>query len=537
MAMLTRGLKWNSSFEERRAVCAECTTASSVTAKGFGHRIQNLDDWIEPEDIARVKEISEAVRNVDDVPEFEGVPIGKLCLYNIVVTLQKQSWDHLDEGFLSAYQQDLYSGMLTIIAGRRALAEMRPDAIIQSNGLYTIGNILGTVAEQMGIPTYFLINGNNRARFDHSFTFARGHFYRQIKLTHAIWDKVYSEKPCSEAQIKDVADHLLTLFLGKTQYTYSTKKESGKVTAYINWAAGRPIAVLSMSSWDELLAAQAIGFKIDAQGVNCFPNQIDWLSAVLEFFKARPDICLIIRPHPREFANSVRHDAANSEHGNRIRELLDNSSSENVRVNWASENISLYDLLDITAIVLNAWSSAGEEAGMMGIPSISAFPAFCNYPVNLDYFAASKDEYFTLIDKALNKGWSFERIRRFYRWRVLYSTGSEFDLPAATGPTPGDISLNFIERALSKRIKDYKLTKICRATRSKQQVLPEIAEMLEEKLPTLAHLPNRINQRWSLESETSMLKRELRRICEAIYPEGPEPGSLHERLAQACSNQ
>src|SRR5262249_10098202 len=68
---------------------------------------------------------------------------------------------------------------------------------------------------------------------------------------------------------------------------------------------------------------------------------------------------------------------------------------------------------------LNAWSSAGKEMAMLGIPVVIYGRNLPLYPVDINYLGETREQYFARIDDALREGWNFEIARRAYRWRVL----------------------------------------------------------------------------------------------------------------------
>ena len=52
----------------------------------------------------------------------------------------------------------------------------------------------------------------------------------------------------------------------------------------------------------------------------------------------------------------------------------------NVKVNWPTDTVSLYDLARITDVFANAWSSAGKEMAWLGLPVVLYSPELTLYP-------------------------------------------------------------------------------------------------------------------------------------------------------------
>lgn len=139
------------------------------------------------------------------------------------------------------------------------------------------------------------------------------------------------------------------------------------------------------------------------------------------------DLYIVLRVHPREFPNHRENKHSESSHFYiSLYERYKNSSS--IHINLPQDNISLYDLLEEADLVLNAFSSVGEEAGLLGIPVISAFQSYCNYPNNLEPAYANTAEYLNVIQSEIKAGWSARRALRFLKWRVFSTLRSEINL-------------------------------------------------------------------------------------------------------------
>ena len=71
------------------------------------------------------------------------------------------------------------------------------------------------------------------------------------------------------------------------------------------------LVVAMMSSYDEYIAARAID-EVPSESEFLFPSQLEWIRALIEWFKTRPALFLLIRVHPREFPN--KREATKSAH-------------------------------------------------------------------------------------------------------------------------------------------------------------------------------------------------------------------------------
>src|SRR5262249_38520391 len=157
---------------------------------------------------------------------------------------------------------------------------------------------------------------------------------------------------------------------------------------------------------------------------------LGWIRALIDWIRTKPDRFLLVRVHPREFPN--KRDRKKSEHAEALeRELA--TLPPNVRVNWPTDELSIYDVAEQADVFLNAWSSAGKEMTLLGLPVVIFCPEVLQYPAELNYVGTTRDSYFAAIETALRDGWSFEHTRAAFRWcvlelvRGLASIGDGFD--------------------------------------------------------------------------------------------------------------
>jgi hypothetical protein len=180
-----------------------------------------------------------------------------------------------------------------------------------------------------------------------------------------------------------------------------------------------------MASADERFAAS----MIDAMPPfvePMFPTQIDWINGLIEFVRKRDDIFLIIRAHPREFPN--KREGVLSKQVVELQKLFVNLPN-NICVNWPQDQISLHDLIKITDVGLNSTSTAGIELGMFGAPVVLYdSDQLFSYPAEINYVALNQEDYYQKIDIALKEGWSFENVRKTFRWLSYKFDHVEIDI-------------------------------------------------------------------------------------------------------------
>jgi hypothetical protein len=243
-----------------------------------------------------------------------------------------------------------------------------------------------------------------------------------------------------------------------------------------------------------------------------FERQVDWVQAVIEYVANRPDIFFIIRVHPREFRGNI------SQHATELKALFETLPA-NVRVNWPTDEISIFDLAEITDVILNAWSSAGKEMALLGLPAVLYSQELVLYPSQLNYLGdQSREHYFGEVERALAEGWRAERIVQAFRWYALEHHWSQFDLRQSY-PLPehtpigvyGRHKLSSIAHAAEARLDVYQ-----RADRLPQADL--LSDVVEQAADSLLPLVDPASFRSVTEAEElALIKTHMRRLLQTWH--------------------
>jgi hypothetical protein len=322
-------------------------------------------------------------------------------------------------------------------------------------------------------------------------------------------------------------------------YSPARSEESIDLHRRFGIAPEQRVLVATMSSYDELFAAQITKLFPDDFPL-LFPTQIDWIQALVNFVKRRPDLFLIIRIHPREFPN--KRESVKSEHAHALETALADLP-KNVNVNWPSDQISLYDLADITDVFLNSWSTAGKEMSMLGIPVVHYSSDLIFYPADLNYLGETKDLYFAQIEKALSEGWSAERIRKTYRWLAVEDAYSRIDISDSyrekeSGHRP--LLRRVIDRLRRKMWPDFKQVDDCRRRAPRMASAPVIERIIREKKESIMEVVDPQNlPKVSDDEEMRALRAQVGRIARAMYGtrgEGIRGSGLRRSLMEFSGN-
>jgi hypothetical protein len=200
---------------------------------------------------------------------------------------------------------------------------------------------------------------------------------------------------------------------------YSPKFSSGKTDVFSQLALSpdRAVLVAYTSSLDEYFSnihlMSSIGIDL-FQKEQPFPDQIEWIAAMIDYVEKSDHLQLVVRIHPRE-GKTARENIA-SEHRDMLAARFSGKYAH-VRIIWPEEPISSYDLAEIADVSLTSWTNITSETARLGIPTITAFRRVNPFPVDdMVGWAPTPTAYFELLEKTLRAPSSLAPVQYAYRW-------------------------------------------------------------------------------------------------------------------------
>ena len=532
-AMSAAGVPWSADARTKSGICDGCERNDRLLRTQFGLAGFSLGSKLTAEDRAEIaRRVSQTTpANLLELV-VDGVAVGRYALYELLLNRKKGRLDFSAEEWRE-YLDALRNALASLFACRRILDAESPDRLVVYNSLYSVNRVACVLAERRGIATYFLHAGGNLSHRLETLLIGRGDGVRFYEELLAYWPGV-RDKPCSAPALAEVTNHVLELLSGRSFLAYSAARtaDGGRARESLGIPAGARVLVATMSSPDERFAAATVGV-MSAAAPPIFATQLDWIRELGAWVSSRPDLFLLVRVHPREFPN--KRESVTSEHAQTLREALSHLP-DNAGVNWPSDNVSLYDLADFASVFLNAWSAAGKEMCLLGLPVVAYAPAALVYPPDLNYVAASRPDYFARIEQALADGWSADRIRAAYRWCALEYEYAAVHIHESFPWAQRRLSAklrNLLHRVLHRLGKPHWLWWIDCRRRKPVRAGKEICAMLEQKLATPLSLLEAARGLTSTEAETRALRAEVSRILRALYGDartGARSASLQAKL-------
>ena len=437
IAMSAAGLTAESSLQKRKQVCSACKKRRNLLSKEFGFSSYNLEQFIDSSDIKYATDQTQLVDSTNWMHlEVHGIPIGRYAAYEFLLHYKILGTD-IPENLFPYYQDQLRLSIITLLASQKILATSNPDVVLTYNRLYGVNHAFLAVAEQKNIPTYSLQGGSHITLHGQSMTLFRESQSLFQVLDSSTWE-TSKENPIGIIQAELVTSHLLGLLSASSAFAYSSSFEAvapAVLREKLNIRSGSQVLLIPMSSEDELNAAELADFLPDRESrPNLFEDQFSWIRYIFDFARRNPELSFVLRLHPRMYPN--KREGILAPVVEKVIELV-KTAPNNVSINYPTDAISLYDLLQIVDVVLGYRSTVGVEAASFGIPVVApANKDFFTYPREISLTSYSRQEFDKNIYKALQEGWCFENARKAYRWFSFLFTQVATDLSGSVHSKP-----------------------------------------------------------------------------------------------------
>ena len=416
--------------QERLSVCTSCRQSANQMAGAYGLDVLDLRDLIDEDTNNTVD------RLMSDLPEdlssfeFEGVRLGQFCGAMAAVQFKVTDFTGADPAVRSLLLKYLRGALLSYLAMQRLTQLVGVTRVIYFNQ-YAILIAAALAAQNAGIPitnmSYATVRAVDRRRLVFMTQPLSIATFRQMLREWPLW----RDLPLPRQALREVGDDLIYRMSSNSVMIYSPVR-TGSVNGLfeqLDLDPGRRLLVAFTSSLDEI---QANDRYLDAMRLEPFPakqpfrDQIEWLEALVAKVEASPDLQLVVRTHPREGVN--RRDKVVASHLAMLKERF-SGPFKHVRMVWAEDPISSYDLMELADVGLSAWSSTALEMARLGVPTLAAFDLHTPYPVgDVVMWADSREGYFAALDVALRQRPSIDPIRFAFRWTNLRMLGCSVDV-------------------------------------------------------------------------------------------------------------
>lgn len=418
ISMSAFGLTLESSSEQKVQICKRCIRTSNFASNHLGFLTKYLNDFskILPSD----NEVaSKATSENWETIHFEGVPVGAYAAYEFLLN-HKIASARIPEDLFEEYRLALTYTIYTARVARLILQESSYDRVIVYNRFYSVNRAFCHVAESLGIPTFTL-----QASGPSNDNYSRYNLEREdlalLKSPESNEWALASSLTLNKRSIKLGLTHLKGLLDAKSFWVYSTKSRKLSELEFRDKIGSTPsqkLILLATSSNDELNALIRTGVK-EIQDIESLPkvfsSQLEWITWVINQVRDKPNLYLVIRLHPREFAN--RREGVNSEYGMEMVKLIDSIKPTNCHINLPSDSLSIYNFIPFTDLLLTGYSSVALDFRSFGIPVLShETPALSGYPSGLVVRGTSQQDYISKFETLTNVVGDTQAANVTFRW-------------------------------------------------------------------------------------------------------------------------
>jgi hypothetical protein len=410
----------NSDLRKRGDVCFGCERRAHFFARETGLNHVFLDSKLTVDDRKRIdQEIADV--EIDEWKNYQkfGVPIGRYAGYEFTLE-NKLSNLNLSKDTFPYYINQLRNTSRSLQGWLNLIDDCDFDVVIVTNDLYSVNRAASSAAKLKGRRVYNLSNGADLRLYSNSISFSDNGETDLLSSRHNTLSD-FTLEHMSPDLITQVGQHFKELSAGKNAFSYTSR--SGRLSSTtIREKLGIPqnhsVVLVLTSSSDERVAADLVGIRehsIQSNESALFANTTMWLRWIIENANRFSEITFVIRVHPRLFPN--KREGVLAEAAETLKSLLSVLPS-NVRVNWPSDKIGLYDLATITRSVLNHTSSAGVEMLSLGLPVIQHDPeGLYAYPHKLNVTPKDLESYSRAILDAVRRGPELKNIENAYLWK------------------------------------------------------------------------------------------------------------------------
>lgn len=548
VAMSAAGLTAADSTRKKKQVCNACKKRRNLLDKDFGFRNLISEGFLDENDRAIAQSLvnSATLENWHSL-QVNGIPIGRYAAYEFLLNYKIMGTDVPPELFETLTNQ-LMNSVLTLLAAEKILDTEAPDYVLTYNRLYGVNHAFLAVAEARGIPTYTLQGGGHIIHRGETLTMFR-ESQTQFQLFNSQSWQTYRQSPIGNAEVELVASHFEGLLEGSSAFAYSSAFEASDpdlLREKFNIPKHAKVALIPMSSEDELNAAQLADLLPDTTTMpNLFEDQFAWIRFIFDYAKKRPDVKFILRLHPRMYPNKRENVVAPVVA--RVMELIEEAPA-NIIVNLPSENVSLYDLMQILDVVLGYRSSVGAELAAFGLPVVAPINRdFFTYPSEINRTGMTEEDFTSKLDAALLEGWSLENVRTSFRWYAYLFSRIAVDFSESVNSKPVSIrpkkpgfklwlwrKMVFLVITFGPLIRE----RMALRGRSASQLSKDVF------FDTIAHQRSSVSEStaWletssSLNDETQLLESYLNNLCVGIWKDISTKNSLAGKIRSALERQ
>lgn len=391
---------------EKRVDCADCQFTNKATSKiNLRRNVDNLQigSYLKSSHVTQIQELISEARGMTDPLQFEyeGIKFGRMASHETILRFKLIDPKISDEARHDYFLQ--LEDCLRVFFSFSSMLESTPNrsSFLVRNLNYSVHRVIAILATRSGHEVFGM---RSSANLSSAYTKMRLFQFEESTTASTLELAAFRASKIDFNSIptvrREIQKHLKILKLGRSWMVYSRKSkglEAGDIRKRLGVPSGKKVVLMALSSTDEMNAF-GTAYQESSYPGGVFPSQREMVDTAIEWARNQSDIFLVIRPHPRENPhgrNTVK-SAMTSVWAEVLQKLPTNVVADDVE-----QGNSLYDVMNVTDVVVTGWSTVGLEASAFGKTVVLYDKALPQYPYEIGLTGESKEEFLSNLDLSL----------------------------------------------------------------------------------------------------------------------------------------
>ena len=437
-----------SSEEVKRNICKFCISTKKNYMKFSYLNELRINDFLSEADIKKIDLVLQKTTPENYLKKkVFGVEFGRFTLFNYLIAQKKTNLKFSNKEF-SKYKIRLKDSLKSLFAFNNILKKNSYDYVTTFSTEYSLNRVCVELAKKKNIKVLNLNNGKHHYSKFKFLTIYEGYNKGLYYHTNKNWKK-FSRKSIANENFKYPLEWLNSAFKSETFMNYSNKMQNISIREYFKISGKyKKIVLVALSSADERLGDNILGVK-QSNTKNCtskvFDNDFDWCDWLVKRMYRFSDTFFIVRFHPRSF--SMKRNVKSLDTINKIQNLS-KTKIANLAFDLPSDNLSVYDYILETDLLLQSASALSFEFGIFGIPSLTYDRNLFYFNDDLSFYPKNMKDYLNKIKYLLDKK-NYKKdkiIVNSFKWLILQLNYEYIDISDVFNPPVK----NLIFRAFNK---------------------------------------------------------------------------------------
>jgi hypothetical protein len=397
--------------------CKSCRKSYEQKLKSFNLEYSAIGDHVTRVRIAELRSIASKVtwEQLSGF-EYEGTSIGGNIKSSILRYLKGADYD----GNRDLLREYVFSGLVTLVAAKNAVAALKPSNIFMSHGIYVAwGPALRSALDRgMRVTCWIASYLHARFFFRHPTNYTNLDYHN---IDDATWHR--EKSPLAEQETGRLNDYLTNRYVRGRSFDIkefkSYKGTTGALASRFAFDNGRKTwGILAHINWDCVTDFAPMLFE----------DFNDWIILTLKRLERDPSINWLLKVHPAEAWDNPATG---------VQALVQKrfgALPEHIRVVGYDEDINPLDFYNLVDGALTVYGTAGLELACLGKPVIVAGHAHYSRK-GFTHDPGSVQEYYRLLDSVRNLGVLTREQRELaMRYAYIYFIRRQVPFPPVQNP-------------------------------------------------------------------------------------------------------